>query len=140
MRWILDKGGREVIRDIAHSDPSLNTRDRLVNSVKHLGIGSTIEELFVNCMEDMYNQNLIHIISLSSEGPYIIPGKGLPLVPGAFIIYDANKHNLNNTDVSEKVLDAADNIHLAWNPNFDSVDVDGKIDPNAVIWIQPTTK
>ncbi len=134
MRWILEKGGIETIRDIAHSSPSLDTRTRLVNSVQGLGIGNNIEEIFISWIEDMYNQDLVSSIIFFTEGTYIIPGKGLPLPPGGFIIYSKNEYNLNNTDIEEKLLDAEKNIYLAWNPNFDSVDVEGKI--NDIIWIK----
>ena len=56
-----------------------------------------------------------------------------------FIIYDANKYNLDNIQgLKKQVLDAENNLYLVWNPKFDSVDVEGKINANDVIWLNPT--
>ena len=57
------------------------------------------------------------------------------MVPGAFIIYPKSKYDLNNTAIKEEVLDAANNIYLAWNPNFDSIDADGYVTDKDIIWI-----
>ena len=144
MRWILEKGGREAIRDIAHSSPSLDTRTRLVNSVQGLNIGNSVEEIFKSWIKDMYNGKVSDIkfdtmdfMDDRFDRTLMDSSQRLPLAPGGFIIYDANKYNLNNQSIKTEPLDAANNIYLAWNGNFDSVDVEGKINANDVIWIAP---
>ncbi|AEM22020.1 hypothetical protein Bint_1401 [Brachyspira intermedia PWS/A] len=145
MKWIEHVGGIETINKIAHSSPLLDTRTRLVNSVKGLNIGNSVEEIFISWIKDIYKGNLpgVQVTEIPldpNNNPLIIPGQGFPLVPGAFIIYNANKYNLNNTSIKTELLDAEKNIYLAWNPNFDSVDVEGTIDPSAVMWINATPK
>ena len=142
MRWIEHVGSREAIRDIAHSSTSLDTRSRLVNSVKGLNIGNSVEEIFISWIKDIYNGNLPGVeakpMPLEAGNPLIKP-QGLPLAPGGFIIYDANEYNLDNVQgLSKELLDESKNLYLVWNPKFDSVDVEGKIDPTAVIWINAT--
>ncbi len=143
MYWIEHIGGREVIRDIAHSSPSLDTRDRLVTSVQGLKIGNNVEEIFKSWIKYIYDGNLPGVeakpIALETGNPLIKP-QGLPLAPGGFIIYSKNDYNLNNTAIKEEVLDELNNIYLAWNPKFDSIDVDGHIAQNDVIWINATPK
>ncbi|MEI0557331.1 hypothetical protein [Brachyspira intermedia] len=145
MKWIEHIGGIETIRDIAHSSPSSDTRSRLVDSVKDLKIGDNVEQIFVSWIKDIYKGNLpdikVDVMDFSKFAGLITPGKGLPLAPGAFIIYDATKYNLDNLQgLSKELLDESKNLYLVWNPNFDSVDVDGKIDPSSVIWINATPK
>ena len=36
-------------------------------------------------------------------------------------------------------MDAEKNLYLAWNPKFDSVDAEGHVSDNDVIWINPTS-
>ncbi|WP_300742554.1 hypothetical protein [uncultured Brachyspira sp.] len=145
MRWILEKGGREAIRDIAHSSPSLDTRTRLVNSVQGLNIGNSVEEIFKSWIKDMYNGKVSDIkfdtmdfMDDRFDRTLMDSSQRLPLAPGGFIIYDANKYNLDNIQgLKKQVLDAENNLYLVWNPKFDSVDVEGKINANDVIWIAP---
>lgn len=145
MKWILEKGGKEAIRDIAHSSPSLDTRTRLVNSVQGLNIGNSVEEIFKSWIKDIYygrlNQFTVRPFDFWDDtysNLLMDPNKGLALVPGGFIIYDANKYNLDNIQgLKKQVLDAENNLYLVWNPKFDSVDVEGKINANDVIWIAP---
>ena len=144
MRWIEHIGGREVIRDIAHSSTSLDTRSRLVNSVKGLNIGNNVEEIFISWIKDIYKGNLpgVQVTELTFD-PNINPlitDKGLPLLPGGFIIYDANEYNLDNVQgLSKELLDESKNLYLVWNPKFDSVDAEGHVSDNDVIWINPTS-
>ena len=78
MKWILDKGGRETIKTIAHSSPSLDTRTRLVNSVKGLNIGNSVEEIFVSWIKDIYKG------SISGVTVHAIP-------------FDPNNKSINST-------------------------------------------
>ncbi|AEM22021.1 hypothetical protein Bint_1402 [Brachyspira intermedia PWS/A] len=148
MEWILEKGGKEAIRAIANSDPSLETRARLVNSVKDLNIGNDIEEIFISWIKDIYygrlNQFTVRPFDFWDDtysNLLMDPNKGLALVPGGFIIYDANKYNLDNIQgLKKQVLDAEKNLYLVWNPKFDSVDAEGHVSENDVIWINATPK
>ena len=97
MEWILEKGGKEAIRAIANSDPSLETRARLVNSVQGLNIGNNIEEIFISWIKDIYygrlNQFTVRPFDFWDDtysNLLMDPNKGLALLPGGFIIYDAN--------------------------------------------------
>ena len=36
-------------------------------------------------------------------------------------------------------MDAEKNLYLAWNPKFDSVDAEGHVSDNDVIWVNPTS-
>ncbi|WP_297247427.1 hypothetical protein [uncultured Brachyspira sp.] len=145
MKWILEKGGKEAIRAIANSDPSLETRARLVNSVQGLNIGNSVEEIFKSWIKDMYNGKVSDIkfdtmdfMDDRFDRTLMDSSQRLPLAPGGFIIYDANKYNLDNIQgLKKQVLDAENNLYLVWNPKFDSVDVEGKINANDVIWIAP---
>ena len=145
MRWIEHVGGRETIKTIAHSDPSLDTRSRLVNSIKGLNIGNNVEEIFVSWIKDIYKGNLpgveVRKLTFDPNINTLITDKGLALAPGGFIIYDANEYNLDDVQglgLGTKVFDESKNLYLVWNPKFDSVDVEGKINANDVIWIKPT--
>ena len=144
MKWIEHIGGREIIKDIAHSSPLLDTGTRLINSVKHLNIGNSVEEIFKSWIKDMYNGKvsaikfgIMDFMDDPNDSTLMDASKRLHLAHGGFIIYDANKYNLNNQSIKTEPLDAANNIYLAWNGNFDSVDVEGKINANDVIWIAP---
>ncbi|MEI0798901.1 hypothetical protein R4Q14_11335 [Brachyspira intermedia] len=145
MRWILEKGDKETIKTIAHSSPSLDTGTRLVNSVQGLNIGNSVEEIFKSWIKDMYNGKIddvkfgvMDFMDNTYDSKLMDSSQRLPLAPGGFIIYDANKYNLDNVQgLSKEPLDESKNIYLAWNPKFDSVDVEGKINANDVIWINP---
>ncbi|AEM22024.1 hypothetical protein Bint_1405 [Brachyspira intermedia PWS/A] len=116
----------------------------MVNSVQGLNIGNSVEEIFKSWIKDMYNGKIADVkfgvmdfMDNTYDSKLMDSSQRLPLAPGGFIIYDANKYNLNNQSIKTEPLDAANNIYLAWNGNFDSVDVEGKINANDVIWIAP---
>ncbi|ASJ20275.1 hypothetical protein [Brachyspira hampsonii] len=140
MRWINHIGGKEAIRAIAHSSPSLDSKTRLVNSVQSLNIGNSVEEIFISWIKDIYKDNLTDVKVQNIPFDTFVnslsdPSKGLPLAPGGFIIYDADEYDLNNQEVKTEVLDSQNNIYLAWNGNFNSVSSLGEVNPNDVIWI-----
>ncbi|WP_258222293.1 hypothetical protein [Brachyspira hampsonii] len=140
MRWINHIGGKEAIRAIAHSSPSLDSKTRLVNSLQSLNIGNSVEEIFISWIKDIYKDNLTDVKVQNIPFDAFVnsltdPSKGLPLAPGGFIIYDADEYDLNNQQVKTEVLDSQNNIYLAWNGNFNSVSSSGVVNPNDVICI-----
>ena len=111
MKWLNEKTGNqaEIYRTIAHSDTSLSSENRLVNSVvKHnSSLGSTMNDMLINWIKDINSGNIAEmtVSAINPDDPNFSKNGAIPLIPKALIVYDeASLANINDENIMKVSL------------------------------------
>ena len=145
MRWVYHLGGKELIRDIAHSSNQLLSDKRIINSIKNrlpnLNNISSMEDLLIAWITDIYNGKLpgAKVNTYTPDASIFVKFGGLektdgnlPIAPGGIVLY--RNDNGDPAGIKTKVLDENKKISIAINNNFlSTIYPDGTINNEYVI-------
>lgn len=102
MMWLNNKtgGNYNIYKEIAHSDPSLTSEQRLLNITSKNGLGDNMDDLMLNWVDGLSKGEVegVNIAAIDPNSQDVSINGNIALVPKALVVYDtAALQNIDKT-------------------------------------------
>ena len=100
MKWLDARtgGNFNIYKEIAHSDPSLTSEQRLLNITSKYGLGNDMDTVLLNWIEGINNGDItgLKLSAIDPDDPKFNINGSIPLLPKSLVLYST----ANNTQIT----------------------------------------
>ena len=108
MKWLDARTGgkQEIYKEIAHSDPSLTTEERLLNITSKYSLGNDMDTVLLNWIEGINNGDIqgLTIGAIDPTDPKFNKNGSIPLLPKSLVVYSTANNNISGDKLSTRQL------------------------------------
>lgn len=108
MKWLDSQTGgkQEIYKEIAHSDLSLTTEERLLNITSKYSLGSDMNTVLLNWIEGINNGDIqgLTIGAIDPTDKNFNQNGSIPLLPKSLVVYSTANNNISGDKLSTRQL------------------------------------